>query len=68
MCSKWNDKIVDTIACIISSQDDSSVLPIVFLGTAVGTVITNLQDTPGSVMMTPHLPFSLARFSFMLIV
>ena len=57
MCSERNYKIVDTIACIISSQDDSTILPIVLLGTAVGTVITNLQGRFSSVMLISHLPF-----------
>lgn len=42
MGAKRNYEVVDSIRGVVSGQDDGFVLPLVFFGVAVATVLTDL--------------------------
>ena len=43
MSAKWNDKIVDAVWSVISSQNYCFVLPLVFFGVSIATMFTDLE-------------------------
>ena len=47
MCSKGNNEVVDAIAGIVCSENHGPVLPVVFLGAAVGAVLAHLWGEGG---------------------